>query len=51
MDNGTKCSLTNMVKILSNARWYNKKFKPLIQMKGATSDKEVVPEAEGKLRV
>ena len=51
MDNGAKCSVTNIVDILRDVKWYNKKFKPPVHMKGATSGNIIVPAAEGLLRV
>lgn len=51
MDNGARCSVTNLVSILRNVRWFDKKHPAPVKMKGATSNTIIVPEAEGKLRV
>ena len=50
-DNGARCSVTNLVSILQNIRWFDKKHPAPVKMKGATSNTVIVPEAEGKLRV
>lgn len=46
MGNGAKCSVTNIVKILRDLKWYNNKFKAPIHMKGAFSGNIIVPEAQ-----
>ena len=51
MDNGAKCSVTNLISILRDVRWFDKKHPAPVKMKGATSKAIIVPEAEGKLRV
>ena len=49
MDGGAKCSMTNNISILQNIIWYDKKNKPAVHMKGATSDQIIVHVAEGLL--
>ena len=51
MDNSARCSVTNLVSILQNVRWFDKKHSAPVKMKAATSNTVIVPEAEGKLRV
>ena len=50
-DNGAKCSVTNIVKIQRDVKWYNKKFKAPIHMKGAILGKIIIPAAQGWLWV
>ena len=47
MDNGAKCSVTNIVEILRDVKWYNSKFKAPIYMKGKTSGTLIVPAVQG----
>ena len=51
MDNGARSSVTNMISILRNVRYFDKSYPDPVRMKGATSKDIVIPEAEGKLRV
>ena len=51
MDNGARCSVTNLVSILRDVRWFDKKHPAPVKMKGATSNVVIVPKAKGKLRV
>ena len=51
MDNGAKCSVTNIVEILQNVRWYDDKFKAPVHMKGATLVNLIIPAAQGWLRI
>ena len=51
IDGGAKSSVTNLLEILHNVKWYNDKFKCRVYMKGATSKKVIIPKAIGKLRV
>ena len=47
----TKCSVTNIVAILRDVKWYNSKFKVPIHMKGATLGNIIIPAAQGWLQV
>ena len=50
MDGGAKCSVTNILEILRNVTWFNKKKNPAsVHMKGATSGTLIVPAAKGWL--
>ena len=52
MDGGAKCSVTNILEILRNITWFDKKKNPaLVHIKGATSGTLIVPEAKGWLHV
>ena len=51
MDGGAKCSVTNMISLLHNVRFYSKKFKCNMRMHGATSKHIITPAAEGYLRI
>ena len=51
MNNGTKFSVTNIVEILRDIKWYNNKFNKPIHMKHATSGNIIVPAAQGWFRV
>ena len=52
MDGGAKCSVTNILEILRNVTWFDKKKNPApVHMKGATSGTLIVPAAKGWLRV
>ena len=51
MDGGAKCTVTNKLELLHDRRFYNKFFPPKVRMKGATSEKTIVPVAEGYLKV
>ena len=51
MDNGARCSVTNLVSILRDVCWFDKKHSAPVKMKGATSNAVIVPKAKGKLRV
>lgn len=51
MDGGAKCSVTNIVEIVINFKWYNTKLKAPIHMKGATFGTIVLPVPLGWLRV
>ena len=51
MDDGAKCSVTNIVEILQDVKWFNGKNKAPVPMQGATSGNIIVPSAQGKLRV
>ena len=51
IDGGAKSSVTNLLEVLHDVRWYNDKFKCPVYMRGATSKKLIIPKAIGKLRV
>ena len=51
MDNGAKCSGTNIFDILRDVKWYDSKFKVTIHMKGVTLGTLIVPAPQGFLRV
>ena len=52
MDGGAKCSVTNILEILRNVTWFDKKKNPApVHMKGATSGTLIIPAAKGWLRV
>jgi hypothetical protein len=51
IDGGAKVSVTNNLDLLTDIRFYNKKFKPKHKMKGATSEVTIKPRAEGYLQV
>ena len=51
MDGGAKCTVTNKLELLHDVRFYNRRFKPNKQMKGATLENVIVPVAEGYLKV
>ena len=51
IDGGAKSSVTNLLQILHDVRWYDDKFKCPVYMRGATSKKLIIPRAIGKLRV
>lgn len=46
MDGGSKGTVTNNINISKNIKWYNHWFHPCVQMKGATSNNIIVPQAE-----
>ena len=48
MDGGAKCSVTNIVDILHEVTWYDKKkHRAPVHMRGATSGKIIIPVALG----
>ena len=51
MNNGAKCSVTNIVEILTDVKWCDNNFKAPIHMKDPTSGTIIVPAAQGWLRV
>ena len=51
MDNGARCSVTNMLSILRKVKYFSKYYPAPVRMKGATSKDIVVLEAKRKLRV
>ena len=52
MDGGAKCSVTNILEILRNITWFDKKKNPKpVHMKGATSGTLIIPAAKGWLQV
>ena len=51
IDGGAKSSVTNLLQILHDVKWYDNKFKCPVYMRGATSKKLIIPRAIGKLRV
>ena len=51
IDPGAKTAVTNLVSLLHNDRFFDKKFKCPVRMKGATSKWLIKPEAIGYLRI
>ena len=51
MDSGAKCSVTNIIEILCNVKWFNDKDRGPVRMRGATSGKIIVPSAQCWLQV
>ena len=51
MDGGAGVSVTNLVSILHNVRYFNSKFKSRVRMHGATSKEIITPHAVGYMRV
>ncbi len=51
IDGGAKSSVTNLLEVLHDVRWYDNKFRCPVYMRGATSKKLIIPKAIGKLRV
>ena len=51
MDGGTKCSVTNIIDILHNVTWFNKRNPSIVCMRGATSGKIIIPSAKGWLSI
>ena len=47
MDNSAKCSVTKIVAILRDIKWYNSKFKAPIHMRGVTSGTLIVSADQG----
>ena len=45
IDGGAKSSVTNLLQILHDVRWYDDKFKCPVYMRGATSKKLIIPRA------
>ena len=51
MDSGTGVSVTNLVSLLHNGKYFNTKFKSCVRMYGATLKKIITPCAVGLMRV
>ena len=51
MDGGAGVSVTNLVSILHNVKYFNTKFKSRVCMLGATSKEIITPTAVGSMRV
>ena len=44
-------SITNLVSLLHNVKYFNEKFKSRVRMHGATSKEIITPRAIGSMRV
>ena len=51
MDGGAGVSVTNLVSILHDVKYFNAKFKSHVRMHGATSKEIITPTAVGLMRV
>ena len=51
MDGGAGVSVTNLVSILHNVKYFNAKFKSRARIHGATSKEIITPTAVGSMRV
>ena len=51
MDGGAGVSVTNLLSIMHNVKFFSAKFKSKVRMHGATSKQVITPQAVGYLRV
>lgn len=51
IDGGAKSSVTNLLEVLHDVKWFDNKFKCRVYMRGTTSKKLIIPKAIGKLQV